>query len=45
MDPPTDGRDILALWKGFLELIKGVKDLHSGKDIVLVLYLFFADYY
>jgi serine/threonine protein kinase len=32
--PPTDGIDIARLWKRVLHLIRGLQDLHNGRDVM-----------
>ena len=32
--PPTDGIDIARLWKRVLGIIRGLKDLHNGTEVM-----------
>jgi hypothetical protein len=32
--PPEDGVHVARLWKGILGLIRGLKDLHNGREVM-----------
>jgi hypothetical protein len=36
--PPKDGIDVARLWKQVLGLIRGLKDLHNGNEVMWVCY-------